>query len=204
MQVLETNLLGWLYLVSMQYFTQGYLQTVFERHRQSPTGSFVFFKRSEEAVTTSLWHSFVSGVPMESLSASTNSFTVDLYKKLNETSKGQNIFFSPWSIATALAMVHLGAKGDTATQLAEVSSVISCVPPHRGFYINWTVILPMENSKEQHRRTVICNADSMRGALFWPTLWQVTSTLFPRSLLFTNPTFSSQSTASGLPRSYWH
>uniref|UniRef100_A0A8C5T0H9 Leukocyte elastase inhibitor n=1 Tax=Malurus cyaneus samueli TaxID=2593467 RepID=A0A8C5T0H9_9PASS len=57
---------------------------------------------------------------MESLSVSTNSFTLDLYKKLNETSKGQNIFFSPWSIATALAMVHLGAKGDTATQIAEV------------------------------------------------------------------------------------
>ncbi|XP_074002307.1 heterochromatin-associated protein MENT-like isoform X3 [Numenius arquata] len=57
---------------------------------------------------------------MESLSVSTNSFTVDLYKKLNETSKGQNIFFSPWSIATALAMVYLGAKGDTATQMAEV------------------------------------------------------------------------------------
>uniref|UniRef100_A0A8C3QYW8 Serpin B10 n=1 Tax=Cyanoderma ruficeps TaxID=181631 RepID=A0A8C3QYW8_9PASS len=57
---------------------------------------------------------------MESLSVSTNSFTLDLYKKLNETSQGQNIFFSPWSIATALAMVYLGAKGDTATQMAEV------------------------------------------------------------------------------------
>uniref|UniRef100_A0A8C0F374 Serpin B10 n=1 Tax=Bubo bubo TaxID=30461 RepID=A0A8C0F374_BUBBB len=62
---------------------------------------------------------------MEPLSVSTNSFTLDLYKKLNETSKGQNIFFSPWSIATALAMVYLGAKGDTATQMAEVSSEIS-------------------------------------------------------------------------------
>uniref|UniRef100_A0A8C8E8B1 Serpin B10 n=1 Tax=Otus sunia TaxID=257818 RepID=A0A8C8E8B1_9STRI len=62
---------------------------------------------------------------MESLSVSTSSFTLDLYKKLNETSKGQNIFFSPWSIATALAMVYLGAKGDTATQMAEVSSEIS-------------------------------------------------------------------------------
>ncbi|KFV97896.1 PREDICTED: heterochromatin-associated protein MENT-like isoform X1 [Eurypyga helias] len=57
---------------------------------------------------------------MESLSVSTTSFTLDLYKKLNETSKGQNIFFSPWSIATALAMVYLGAKGDTAAQMAEV------------------------------------------------------------------------------------
>ncbi|XP_035408627.1 heterochromatin-associated protein MENT-like isoform X1 [Cygnus atratus] len=59
-------------------------------------------------------------VSMESLSASTNSFALDLYKKLNETSKGQNIFFAPWSIATALAMVYLGAKGDTAAQMAKV------------------------------------------------------------------------------------
>ncbi|NWU17702.1 SPB10 protein, partial [Cephalopterus ornatus] len=70
---------------------------------------------------------------MESLSVSTNSFTLDLYKKLNENSKGKNIFFSPWSIATALAMVHLGAKGDTATQLAEVSSEISTENIHSGF-----------------------------------------------------------------------
>uniref|UniRef100_A0A8V5FIZ7 Serpin B10 n=1 Tax=Melopsittacus undulatus TaxID=13146 RepID=A0A8V5FIZ7_MELUD len=68
---------------------------------------------------------------MESLSVSTNSFTLDLYKKLNETSRGQNIFFSPWSIATALAMVYLGAKGDTATQMAEVSSEISRISLHR-------------------------------------------------------------------------
>uniref|UniRef100_A0A8V0Y5S3 Serpin B10 n=1 Tax=Gallus gallus TaxID=9031 RepID=A0A8V0Y5S3_CHICK len=59
-------------------------------------------------------------VSMERLSASTNSFTLDLYKKLDVTSKGQNIFFAPWSIATALAMVYLGAKGDTATQMAKV------------------------------------------------------------------------------------
>lgn len=70
---------------------------------------------------------------MESLSVSTNSFTLDLYKKLNETSKGQNIFFSPWSIATALAMVYLGTKGDTATQMAEVSSEISSISPYRWF-----------------------------------------------------------------------
>nr|XP_009934770.1 PREDICTED: heterochromatin-associated protein MENT-like isoform X1 [Opisthocomus hoazin] len=70
---------------------------------------------------------------MESLSVSTNSFTLDLYKKLNETSKGQNIFFSPWSIATALAMVYLGAKGDTAAQMAEVSSENQAENIHSGF-----------------------------------------------------------------------
>uniref|UniRef100_A0A8B9PYH7 Serpin B10 n=1 Tax=Apteryx owenii TaxID=8824 RepID=A0A8B9PYH7_APTOW len=70
---------------------------------------------------------------MESLSASTGSFTLDLYKKLNETSKDKNIFFFPWSIATPLAMVYLGTKGDTATQMAEVSSEISTEGIHSGF-----------------------------------------------------------------------
>ncbi|KAJ7400916.1 hypothetical protein BTVI_100857 [Pitangus sulphuratus] len=74
-----------------------------------------------------------AGVSMESLSVSTNSFTLDLYKKLNENSKGQNIFFSPWSIATALAMVHLGAKGDTATQMAEDPEHGQAENIHSGF-----------------------------------------------------------------------
>lgn len=82
---------------------------------------------------------FSQAVSMESLSVSTSSFTLDLYKELNETSRGQNIFFSPWSIATALAMVYLGAKGDTATQMAEVSSEISSTSlylwfPHKVHY----------------------------------------------------------------------
>ncbi|NWW88351.1 SPB10 protein, partial [Rhynochetos jubatus] len=70
---------------------------------------------------------------MESLSVSTTSFSLDLYKKLNETSKGQNIFFSPWSIATALAMVYLGAKGDTAAQMAEDPKHKQAEGIHSGF-----------------------------------------------------------------------
>ena len=34
--------------------------------------------------------------------------------------EGKNLFFSPLSISTAIAMTHLGARGDTATQIAEV------------------------------------------------------------------------------------
>ncbi|NXS42685.1 SPB10 protein, partial [Balaeniceps rex] len=57
---------------------------------------------------------------MELASTSVGKFTVDLFKKLNETNKGKNIFFSPWSISSALALVYLGAKGNTATEMAEV------------------------------------------------------------------------------------
>ncbi|NXS94800.1 SPB10 protein, partial [Jacana jacana] len=57
---------------------------------------------------------------MELVSTSVGKFTLDLFNKLNETNKGKNIFFSPWSITSALALTYLGAKGNTATEMAEV------------------------------------------------------------------------------------
>ncbi|NWJ10547.1 SPB10 protein, partial [Crypturellus undulatus] len=57
---------------------------------------------------------------MELVSASVGNFSVDLFNQLNETNKGKNIFFSPWSISAALAMTYLGAKGNTAKEMAEV------------------------------------------------------------------------------------
>ncbi|NXQ96389.1 SPB10 protein, partial [Sagittarius serpentarius] len=57
---------------------------------------------------------------MEVVSTSVGKFTVDLFNKLNETNKGKNIFFSPWSISSALALMYLGAKGNTAKEMAEV------------------------------------------------------------------------------------
>ncbi|NWQ67661.1 SPB10 protein, partial [Neopipo cinnamomea] len=57
---------------------------------------------------------------MEVVSTSVGKFTVDLFNKLNETNKGKNLFFSPWSISAALALTYLGAKGNTATEMAEV------------------------------------------------------------------------------------
>uniref|UniRef100_A0A8C8AJX7 Serpin domain-containing protein n=1 Tax=Otus sunia TaxID=257818 RepID=A0A8C8AJX7_9STRI len=65
---------------------------------------------------------------MELVSTSVGNFTVDLFNKLNETNKGKNIFFSPWSISSALALMYLGAKGNTATEMAEVADDI-----HSGF-----------------------------------------------------------------------
>ncbi|KAM6142465.1 Heterochromatin-associated protein MENT [Phoenicopterus ruber ruber] len=57
---------------------------------------------------------------MELVSTSIGKFTIDLFNNLNETNKGKNIFFSPWSISSALALTYLGAKGTTATEMAEV------------------------------------------------------------------------------------
>ena len=49
---------------------------------------------------------------------SNNAFAFDLYRQLRE--KEGNLFFSPASISTALAMTSAGAKGMTEEQMAEV------------------------------------------------------------------------------------
>jgi serpin B len=48
-----------------------------------------------------------------------SAFALDLYRRLAAEEKG-NIFFSPFSIATAMAMTHAGARGATAAEIAAV------------------------------------------------------------------------------------
>jgi serpin B len=45
-----------------------------------------------------------------------NVFALDLYRELAQ--KDGNLFFSPYSISTALGMTYAGARGDTAAQMA--------------------------------------------------------------------------------------
>ncbi|KAK9528008.1 hypothetical protein VZT92_014512 [Zoarces viviparus] len=53
-------------------------------------------------------------------SKANTSFSLALFKKLSDDDKTGNIFYSPFSISSALAMVMLGARGNTATQMSEV------------------------------------------------------------------------------------
>ncbi|XP_038652708.1 leukocyte elastase inhibitor-like [Scyliorhinus canicula] len=56
---------------------------------------------------------------MENLSKANCRFTLDLFRKLIEKNEAGNIFFSPFSISTALAMVYLGAGNNTASEMAK-------------------------------------------------------------------------------------
>jgi serine protease inhibitor len=47
-------------------------------------------------------------------------FALDLYGQLAKEHKGKNLFFSPYSMSSALAMVAEGARGETAQQMAKV------------------------------------------------------------------------------------
>jgi serpin B len=53
------------------------------------------------------------------ISQANNAFAIDLYSELS-TGKAENLFFSPASIETSLAMAYAGARRNTAAQMAKV------------------------------------------------------------------------------------
>uniref|UniRef100_A0A8D2N8Z7 Serpin domain-containing protein n=1 Tax=Zonotrichia albicollis TaxID=44394 RepID=A0A8D2N8Z7_ZONAL len=58
---------------------------------------------------------------MESLCAANSTFALDLLRRLCEKNIGQNVFFSPFSISSALSMVLLGSRGSTEAQIRAFS-----------------------------------------------------------------------------------
>jgi serpin B len=58
---------------------------------------------------------------MQAISEGHNRFAFDLYAQLvaDEKQKGKNVFFSPYSVHTALAMTATGAKGATRDQMVQ-------------------------------------------------------------------------------------
>ncbi|KAI4876111.1 hypothetical protein NFI96_026145 [Prochilodus magdalenae] len=56
---------------------------------------------------------------MESVSVTNTHFALDLFKKIRRSNKTDNVFYSPLSISSALAMVSLGAAGNTEAQMSE-------------------------------------------------------------------------------------
>uniref|UniRef100_A0A3B5M1T4 Leukocyte elastase inhibitor n=1 Tax=Xiphophorus couchianus TaxID=32473 RepID=A0A3B5M1T4_9TELE len=53
------------------------------------------------------------------MSFASSNFSLALLKKLGDKDNTANVFFSPFSISSALAMVLLGARGNTAAQMSE-------------------------------------------------------------------------------------
>ncbi len=73
----------------------------------------------------SLWAVFAIGLVASGPAAQTSllvdgntAFALDLYRVLSDTPG--NLFFSPYSISTCLAMTYAGARGDTETQMGRV------------------------------------------------------------------------------------
>jgi serpin B len=67
--------------------------------------------------SSSVSHAGASSIDTRKVVAGNTEFAVDLYGKLR-TREG-NVFFSPYSISTALAMTYGGARGETENQMAQ-------------------------------------------------------------------------------------
>jgi len=70
---------------------------------------------------------------VRSAAASNNEFAFDLYAKLKEGAKNGegNLFFSPASIETALAMAYASARGQTAAEMRKVLHFTLDIPTTR-------------------------------------------------------------------------
>ncbi|XP_005904151.2 plasminogen activator inhibitor 2 [Bos mutus] len=69
---------------------------------------------------------------MEELYVANTIFALNFFKHLAHTSADtQNLFFCPWSLSSTMAMVYLGARGNTADQIAQVLQ-FNQVGVHRG------------------------------------------------------------------------
>eukprot|EP00075_Anas_platyrhynchos_P016813 XP_027306066.1 ovalbumin-like [Anas platyrhynchos] len=57
---------------------------------------------------------------MGSIGAASTEFCFDVFRELRVQHVNENIFYSPFSIISALAMVYLGARDNTRTQIDKV------------------------------------------------------------------------------------
>lgn len=70
---------------------------------------------------------------MDDLGEANGTFAITLLKMLGEEDHSQNVFFSPLSISSTLAMLFMGAKGDTAAQMSQVLCLNKVEDVHQGF-----------------------------------------------------------------------
>jgi serpin B len=78
------------------------------------TGGFFLFKQ----ISSPTKNNPISAEGLNNVIDANNKFTLDLYSEY-KTNKG-NVFFSPYSISTALAMTYEGARGQTAEEIQKV------------------------------------------------------------------------------------
>jgi serpin B len=103
-----------------------------------------------------------------------NAFAFDLYAKL-ASGKG-NIFFSPYSISTALAMTYAGARGKTESQMARVMYFRK---DRKGFHKTYGEMQSRINGVQKEGNVKLCVANSLwmqKDYKFLPSFLALTQT----------------------------
>lgn len=84
---------------------------------------------------------------VRSVARSNNEFAFDLYGQLSAAESG-NLFFSPASISTALAMVYAGAEGETEDEMA---AALKLDVPEKQVHAAFDSLMTALNAPEQER-----------------------------------------------------
>ena len=92
---------------------------------------------------------------LESVIKGNAAFALDLYQELRATPG--NLFVSPYSISTALAMTYAGARGDTQTQMAQA---LHFLPEQKQFHATFALLGTIlgEVVKKGHIQLKVANA----------------------------------------------
>ena len=61
-----------------------------------------------------------AAAPVKHAVQANSDFAFDMYQQLSKENAGKNLFFSPYSISSALAMTAEGARGETAAEMGKV------------------------------------------------------------------------------------
>ncbi|UCF13766.1 MAG: serpin family protein [Thermoplasmatales archaeon] len=83
-----------------------------------------------------------------------NSFAFDIFREVHEVNEG-NLFISPYSIFTALAMTYEGARGETAKEMA---SVLNVKQDNESFHIYMKNLYEVLNTKNEEYNISTANA----------------------------------------------
>ncbi|MBP2627763.1 MAG: Non-specific serine/threonine protein kinase [Firmicutes bacterium] len=70
-------------------------------------------------LAVSLLPGIVQAQGVEKVVEGNNRFAIDLFQRVSTAQGGDNIFFSPLSLSTALSMTYAGSRGNTAKQMAD-------------------------------------------------------------------------------------
>jgi serpin B len=103
------------------------------------------------------------------MATKSNQFAFDLYRQLAADAKGQNVFFSPHSIHTALAMTAEGAEGPT---LKEMQQVLHLPQDRAAARASYSELLDAINQQGKPYELATANA-------IWPDLTTPMKPAFP-------------------------
>jgi len=95
----------------------------------------------------------------EQTAIASNRFALDMYREL--ANRDGNLFFSPWSLNTALAMTYKGARGKTAEEMRTVLHFCGDESTRRQAYSSIDRKLNANESARQYLHTQIQDRDQM-------------------------------------------